>query len=88
MGATSRADNPTEEVILTEEDRTGGISDMVADAAQARYADDSKASTTPTDGGEVVELMRVHNRASATTKASTVVPMVSVCTQVRIVPYR
>ena len=61
VGATVRADNPTEEVISTEEDMMDGTVDVGADAAHAGDAEDRKNSTTPTDGGEAVEMTRVHD---------------------------
>ena len=57
-----------------------GTVDVVVDAAQAADVEDIKATTNPTDGGEVVELMRVHDRFSASTEASTARPMLTVCT--------
>ena len=69
MGDTSREDNPTEEVIPTEEDRMDVPTDVSVDKAHIRDAGNSKAATTPTDGGEAVELMRVQNRTSESTEA-------------------
>ena len=86
VGATSRVDNPTEEVTPTEEvvpmeeSRMDGKVDVGADVAHAWDMEDSKDFTTPTDGVEAVELMRVQDQASASTEASTDGPMVTVCT--------
>ena len=59
VGATTRAYNPTEEVILTEEYRVDVTAYVVADTAHVRDAEYSKAATTTTDEGEAMELMKV-----------------------------
>ena len=68
VGAKARVDNPTEEVIPTEEDRMDGPMDVGVDTALIRDADNSNAATTPTDGGDAVELMRVQEHTSASTE--------------------
>ena len=55
-------------------------SDVGVNTVQAGYAEDSNATTTPTEKGGSMELMIAQDRASASTEASTTVPMVTVCT--------
>ena len=45
----AREDNPTEEVIPTEEDKTDGTTDVGMGAVQVGDVDHIKAATTPTD---------------------------------------
>ena len=87
MGATARANNPKEELIPIEEDKMDGTVDVGPNAAQDRNVDNTKSDTTPTDEGEALELMRVHEQTSVSTEASTAGPTVTVCTQVRNVPH-
>ena len=54
--------------------------DVGVDTAQAVDVKDSKVATTPADGGEAVELIRLYDQVSASTEASTVGTMVTVCT--------
>ena len=82
VGDTARVDNPTKEVIPTDEDRMDETADVGTDTSQAGDMEDSKAVTTPMDGGGSVVLMRVQDRVSASIDTSTAGPMVTVCTQV------
>ena len=88
MGNTARVDNPTEEVIPTEEDRMDGPADVGVDTSHAGDADNSNDTTTTVDRGEAVELLRVQGWASASTEASTDGHMVTVCIRVYNVPHR
>ena len=50
VGVTTRADNPTEEVIPMDDDRMDGPADVGVDAAQAVDAGNINVNTIPTDG--------------------------------------
>ena len=78
MGAMARVGNSTEEVIPMEEDRMDRIADVGVDTAQAGDVEYSKATTSPTDGGETVDLISVHDRTSASMEAHTAGTMVTI----------
>ena len=46
VGVTARADNPTEGVVPTEEDRTDRTAEVVPDSAHTRDVDNVKADNT------------------------------------------
>ena len=80
VGDTARAENSTEEVIPTKDNRPDGTVVVGAGVAHVWDTDNSKVATTPTDGAESVELMKIQDCSSASTEESTAGPRVTVCT--------
>ena len=71
-----------------EEVRLDGTMDVGTDTARAGSADESKAATAPTDGEEVVDLMRAQDQASVSTEENTDEPMAAMCIRAQNVPHR
>ena len=88
MEATVRVNNPTEEDNPTEQDRTDGMVKVGTDESHARDVENIKAATTPTDRGEVVELMRAQDGVIASKEANTAGPIENVGARLQCDPHR